>query len=259
MMWCALGTCDCEEGSMLLRRSKTCVFAFGAALLGAPEVMAQSAMDAAVIAMVDRSDTAVAATASAIAADGRDYRVIDMPIGAFFTMLQADSGQRIAATPDVAGYIRNTRLTGSVDAIVGQVAAKHDLEIFAYDGVLHVSRAVDDVTQLVPLEGLPSDRAARALRDSGLSLDGDRVKTVADGNALLISGPPDFIAIAKAILVVTPAVAETYPVRSAIRVRRGTETAIEHYGAAGLLDANQVVRPADPPKPEDTAEEASDG
>jgi hypothetical protein len=244
---------------MLLRRTMTCLFALGAALSGTPVVMAQSAVDAAVIAMADAPEAVGDTTARTIAPGALDYRVIDMPIGAFFTMLQADSGQKIAATPDVTGYIKNTRLSGSVAAIVGQVAAGHDLETFAYDGVLHVSRAVDDVTQLVPLEGLPADRAARALRDSGLSLDGDRVKTVADGNALLVSGPPDYIAIAKAILVVTPSVAETYPARSAIRVRRGTETAVEHYGAAGLLDANQVVRPADPPKPEDKAEVASDG
>jgi hypothetical protein len=241
----------------MLLRTMTSTFALCAALTGPSLLLAQSEAGA-VIAMADGPE-AIDATASPVVPGALDYRVIDMPIGAFFTMLQADSGQKMTAMPDVAGYIKNTRLTGSVDAIMGQVAAKHDLEIFAYDGVLHVSRAVDDVTQLVPLEGLPSDRAARALRDSGLSLDGDRVKTVADGNALLISGPPDFIAIAKAILVVTPAVAETYPARSAIRVRRGTETAIEHYGAAGLLDANQVVRPADAPKPEDTAEEASDG
>lgn len=234
------------------------------AVLFAPALgLAQSATDAA--AGADVVGTLVAATnqtAEPAKPETLDYHVLDMPIPAFFKMLQADSGQKISATPDVAGHIKDARLTGTAHDIMLQVSAAHSLDVFAYDGVIHVSRDADAVTQLVPLEGLPSDRASLALQQSGLSLDGNRIKTVADGNALLISGPPDYVAIAKAILVVTPPVAETYQARSAVRVRRGSETTLEYFGAAGMVEDNQVVSPATPPAeaaPEpETAEVASD-
>jgi len=175
------------------------------------------------------------ASASAIAATTTEYSIVEMSLQDFFNTLQWDTGQRVVVGPDVAGTLRNEVLAGTALEIINEITTRHALNWFAYDGVIHVSRSQDDVTKFIPLEGISAAHAVMTLDQSGLSSEFGVFKPIADGAAVSISGPPEFVSIAEAILTLTP----TSPEHSAIRVRRGTDTSVEHYGADGMLDDNQ--------------------
>ncbi|MEJ6402706.1 hypothetical protein [Yoonia sp. 2307UL14-13] len=169
-----------------------------------------------------------------------EYKILDMPMDALFSMLQGETGQRIVVAPGVRGRVSQIDLSGSAEEMIAAVAQQNDLEWFSYDEAFYVSRSTEATTRLIPLEGLTSEVARQSLDESGLLSPTARINSVADGNALSISGPPEYVALAEAILKVTGAPSEEASEQSVVRVRRGMNTSLEYYGEAGMIAANQT-------------------
>ncbi|MGD1881451.1 MAG: secretin N-terminal domain-containing protein [Paracoccaceae bacterium] len=170
-------------------------------------------------------------------------KVLDMPLPDFFALLQVESGERIVPAPEVRGRVADLDLTGTPEDMIAAVATQNDLSWFRYDGAYYVSRKRDAITRLVPLQDLSTEEAHKSLADSGLATGDGRIVAVAGGNALSVSGPPDYVAFAEAILELTKTSAPSTPETSVIRVRRGTATSLEYYGRAGMVASHQVEQP----------------
>ncbi len=208
----------------MIRHTMTCV------ILAATSLVAPSLASAEVGANQSTNSVASASNEKAV-----EYNILELPVVEFFETLQWDTGQRIIVGTEISGVLRNEDLSGTAAEIVNQVTAEHGLDWFAYDGIIHISRADDDITKFIPLEGYSAERAITSLGESGLSSEFGVFKPVAEGAAISISGPPEFVAIAEAILELTQA----NPEHAAVRVRRGTDATVEYYGSSGLVAAKQ--------------------
>lgn len=160
-----------------------------------------------------------------------DYLVINQPITDVFAMVERDTGLRIMVTGAVRGRIEHHRLSGPAEPALGALAGQHDLDLFVYNGTMHVSARAEAALRLIRLDGNPPDRALAALRQAGLVFDPETLSVASDGNSLNLSGPPRMLAIAEAIIESLPPIGAIPPQIASVRVRRAGQLQIETIGA----------------------------
>jgi hypothetical protein len=159
-----------------------------------------------------------------------DYLVINQPIADVFAMIERDTGLRIMTTEAVRGRIEQHRLTGPTETALRKLAVQQDLDLFVYNGTVHVSARSEAALRLVGLDGIPADRAKAALEQAGLNFAPDTLRIASDGNSLSLSGPPRMLAIAEAVIEGLPPIGAIPPQVASVRVRRAGQLQVETIG-----------------------------
>jgi hypothetical protein len=177
----------------------------------------------------------LATTTTSNASEILAYRIVNMPLTDLLTMLAEDANARVSQPDGLRGMLYDVDLTGDVSTILDHLSADHDLDWFAFNGVIHVSSKPDALTRLIPLDDISIAQARAALERSELSLDGKHINTAANETALAVYGGPAFIGIVEAILDVTPGVTAVQAPKSAIRERRDTVLSTEYFGDIGRV------------------------
>lgn len=163
-----------------------------------------------------------------------DYLIISQRIQELLTMVERDTGMRIAASEAVRGRVRNLRISGTVAGFLDKIGRRHDLDWFEFGGTYHVSARSEATLRLLRLGKLDPERAKLALENAGLDLTRFPVRHAADRAALSLSGPPRMLAIAEAIIESIPETADPVaPADKTVRVRRGTEMTLQPVPGAG--------------------------
>lgn len=228
-----------------IRQQRRTCKAAAAYVLWAINVVQVATADPVSIALVEGSEMTFAAPDLCCLS----YRIINMPLSDFLTLLSEDAGVRVAQPDGLRGLLSNTYLTGDVNAILDTLSVEQGLDWFVFNGVYYISLKSDAVTRLIPLDGISIVQARHALERSGLSLDGTNINSAANETALAVYGGSAFIGIVEAILSVTPGVTAAQAPDAAIRVRRGSESAIEYFG---VVDRDLInPAPADEREPDD--------
>ncbi|WP_296426759.1 hypothetical protein [Yoonia sp.] len=154
------------------------------------------------------------------------YMVVRQPLTQFLVQLGRDAGIQIVVSGGVKGEIEVTWLEGEPLAILQNLAARYDMEWFAFNDVIYVSDASESLMRLVRLGEISAAAAQDALGAAGLLSDRFMVSETAQGTALALTGPPKLLGLSEAViesLMVAPEVVQD----NRIIVRRGSAVSLE--------------------------------
>lgn len=154
-----------------------------------------------------------------IQAEQYDVIIFDLSIADSLDRIGSDIGVEFTGHRTTRRRINSERFSGTRDEIVDQVAATLDLDAFLFNGQVHLSPAEERAVRLIRL-GDVSARAARAALDAaGLVIPSFDISEVADGGALVLSGPIEYLAISESIIATLEPEEEF--VAPQVKVRRG--------------------------------------
>jgi len=177
------------------------------------------------VGMVPAGGTAQGIMSEEIAVVEYDYLVLSQPVSAFLNGLSRDSGVRIAASQGVRGRIIDRRLTGSISDILDDIAAGMDLDWFRFNDIYYVSGRSEATARMTRLGDLDSEDALSALEAAGLLMDRYSVSVTAEGSAIALAGPPQYLAFAESVIEAIPSeIIEPREIEErSVVVRRGIE------------------------------------
>ncbi|MEM9797293.1 MAG: hypothetical protein AAF919_12430 [Pseudomonadota bacterium] len=176
------------------------------------------------------------------AEEERHYSVVEAEIRAVLQVLATDTGQRIEVARGVSGRVADLELIGPTNAIFEALAEEAGLDWFVFDGVGYVSPESDGTSRLIRLGDLGYDQTVTALDDAGLIFARYPVRSVADGTAIVVSGPPKMVGKVEALIESLPS--PKAPPSFHIRERRGGA----FLSLVPVDDTGRLVR-AGPPAP----------
>lgn len=151
------------------------------------------------------------------ASQSTDYVVIEQRLPDFIRELAIQSGARIQLSDASRGWIRNTKLSGDVPEILTVLEQKLELDWFEYNDVYFVTKKSEAVTRMVRLGDLKVSDVSEKLENSGFPIDRFPLRSVSDGSAIILTGPPRLLAFVEAAIESIP----NEPGRTGIVIRRG--------------------------------------
>lgn len=163
------------------------------------------------------------------AAAERDYFIVNQDVTDFLKDLGRDTRSRFQTSPKVRGRLQSAEFSGSVESIMNDVATRLDLDWFKYNSVIFVSDKSEALTRMIRLGDLSLQDAMTELDTSGLLFDEFPVTAAAEDTALLVTGPPQFLALVESVIEGIPSdivVASARRTRNIV-VRRGTAISLE--------------------------------
>ena len=157
-----------------------------------------------------------------------EFMVINEGLPEVIQYLSAHSDLRTQMSDNVQGRIRARHLTGTPVSILSDLAIEYDLDWFAFNGTHYLDTKRNATTRIIPLEDLSFERAISALEQAEIPTQQYLIRSAADGNALVMSGPPKLLGIVEALVLSTSADVEVLPkvlIRRANQVTDTLETA----------------------------------
>lgn len=176
--------------------------------------------------------TAPSAPADQAALSTPVIRVIEMETAAVARLVADHHGLVLQVSDAVRGTVSDLRLSGDVDAMMAALAAEAGIDWFIYGGVLAVSARDETITRFIPLGSLTYADAQRILTEADIDVARVGFRSVADGSAARLSGPPKAVEAVEAVLSLSTETDDR--TAQAVVVRRGTERTVEFFGAARL-------------------------
>lgn len=153
------------------------------------------------------------------------YFVVQSPVSSLLERLAKDTGMSLRIDEGIElGFVRSQQLTGSVDAILDKITGELGLVYFLYNNTLYISHRDSLTTRIIVHPGHQSGDVRRMLGESGLDFADFPTKPIGDEQSFMITAPPEFAALAEAIIDAMPGASEP-PRKSAVVLRRGTEVA----------------------------------
>lgn len=156
-----------------------------------------------------------------------ELNVLDQRVDAFLDDLEHISQYSIQATDEVRGRVRSRSFDQPLSEILDEVAALLGLDWFSFGDVVFISAKSEASIRIVNVGSVSPRATLRALEESGLPMDLYPATEAADGNAIVLSGPPSFLALAEAVvdsLTASETVAAVPEEGRTVLVRRGIET-----------------------------------
>lgn len=115
-------------------------------------------------------------------------------------MIALNAGLRLEATGKVRGNIVNKTFDGQINTIVEQLSKQFNLDWYVAGDTLYVSNMDERTTRIVNLNRIDFKDVSSVLDASGLPSERFSMRSVSNGRALLMSGPPSYLAMAETIL-----------------------------------------------------------
>jgi hypothetical protein len=187
------------------------------AALVTPEPLAQPA--------ATLTDPSASRTEAALSRQ-QDYYVVLQPVQTLLETVAGEARLRLSYSDDVKGVVRKLRATGSTSEVLDAITDSMGLDWFTFNGIIYISSRTEATTRLVRLGDLTPSQAITAVGEAGLPLDRVEMHPTSVDNILALSGPPELLAIAEAVIEsIPPHVVRTTkskPSRTVL-VRRGSD------------------------------------
>jgi len=152
------------------------------------------------------------------------YVIVNQEVDHFLRDLARDTSTRIQSSPKVRGRIKQSTFMGSPEEILRGVSSKLELDWFQHNGVFFLSSKREALTRLIRLGDLDLGDVTKELGVSGLLFDDFPISSAAENSALLVTGPPRYLALVESVIEGIPS--EKLEIRKrkkTVRVRRGIE------------------------------------
>jgi len=153
--------------------------------------------------------------------DGQyDAHIIDMPFSSVLDTLRRDLGVQFAGDRFDRRRVSDLRLRGTATEVVRAVMQSAQMDSFLFNGQFYYAPIEDRAVRLFPLgDILTAAKARDALDAAGLIIPGYDVREVANGGALVMSGPVRYLALSEGVLAAV--LVEPDNAVEPVRVRRG--------------------------------------
>lgn len=148
-----------------------------------------------------------------------EAHILNMSVSAALDALGRDLGLEFSGDRNDRRRIVNLALSGTPEAVVDQIMDRAGMDAFPFGGQIYYSPESERAVRLVPLENITFEDAQQALAAAGLIFPDFEVTSVANGGALVLSGPVRYLALSEGVINAVspePDIAET-----PVKVRRG--------------------------------------
>lgn len=145
--------------------------------------------------------------------------ILNMSVSGALDALGRDLGLEFSGDRSDRRRIVDLSLGGTPDQVIAQVMDRAGMDAFAFGGQIYYSPEAERSVRLIPLEDITFDDARAALDAAGLIFPDFEVTSVANGGALVLSGPVRYLALSEG--VINAVVAEPDIVETPVKVRRG--------------------------------------
>lgn len=154
-----------------------------------------------------------------------EFFVVSSSIGQFADTLIGATGARIELSDGVRARLSRQRLTGDLGQVLDQLAAEYELDWFVFNNVYYVSSSRESTVRVIRPGHLGFDDVQSALSDAGLMSAKLSLLKAANGEAVVLSGPPKLLALAEVVIESIPDTPRA--TNAGLRVRRANQLSIE--------------------------------
>lgn len=185
------------------------------------------------------ASTGILSAATAAVADKQNAfsaEIVDMPVATLLTVIGDEFGMEFSGEISPRHRVSRLSLNGSPDDVWKTVIDAAQLDAFEFNGQTYVSPAEERAVRLVVLGDIDPKIALEALASADLLFSDFEVAEVANGGALVMSGPVQYLALSEAVIDAITLVPEETP--PAVRVRRGVEAVSEAKAVADVVNSN---------------------
>ena len=158
------------------------------------------------------------------------YYFANAPLTEVLDLLSEDFGVDFSVEGVARQRVRDLEVGGQFNEILERVSRATDMDVFAFNGMVHVSPQSSREVRLVRLGDVSVSSAWKALEEAGLIQDRFDVSEVAGGGALVMSGPVKYLAIAESVVATLESDPEVR--EPAVRIRRGGRLEVAATGVA---------------------------
>jgi len=151
----------------------------------------------------------------------------DVPLGLALDVIGRDLGVEFALESSQRLRVRDLALSGTPDKVVSELFREIGMDAFQFNGQVFVSATDTREVRFIRLGQLTPKRAIAALEAAGLLIPDFEINEVADGKAVVLSGPVKYLAISESVIASLDA--EPATAQSAVRIRKG-----------GILESDRV-------------------
>ncbi|MEM8978510.1 MAG: hypothetical protein AAGD04_03440 [Pseudomonadota bacterium] len=161
----------------------------------------------------------VGTTPTVAPAQGYSVYFADAPLSLALSVVERDLGVEFSVEGSQRHRIKNLSISGSPNDVIAALMEETGHSSFEFNGQIFVSPSDEREVRLIRLQEINAEMAVSALDEAGLILDDFDITQVANGKALVVSGPVKYLAIAES--VIASVVVEPESVEPPVRVRRG--------------------------------------
>lgn len=186
-----------------------------------------------------------------------NYTVIDQDLAAALQEFGANLKLKVNVSPEVKGRIQGRIPEGTAQAFLDRLAANYNLEWYYDGGVLYITSAKENRTQLLVLSPIGYDGLKGALDALQISDGRFPMRPAPSKGMVMVSGPPRYVALVEQTLggLVAEEQARPKPAPPApkapsppkvtvLTVYRGSSTTILHDGRPDLVTGGGADSPA---------------
>lgn len=148
-----------------------------------------------------------------------EAHIIDMSVSAALDSIGRDLGLEFSGDRTDRRRIVDLSLEGTPEDVVAQIMRHAAMDSFKFGGQIYYAPESERAVRLVPLEDISFEDAFAALDAAGLIFPDFEVTSVANGAAMVLSGPVRYLAISEGVvnaIELEPDVAE-----ATVTIRRG--------------------------------------
>ncbi|MBB3175263.1 type III secretion protein C [Endobacter medicaginis] len=154
------------------------------------------------------------------------YTVVSQGVAAALRDFGYNLGLRVMIAPDVGGTIDGRLPPGDAQNFLEAVTHGNDLDWYFDGAVLYVSKTSSEQTAVIPLHGHSFDEVKKSLEQDGILDARFRLTKQAAGDAVVVAGPPSFIAVMRQAIEAQTSDTSPQGGHSGMAVLRGSVSSI---------------------------------
>lgn len=162
-----------------------------------------------------------------------ELQIVNLDLSTVLGVVSQDLGIDFSITGASRRRLRDVSISGSAEDVVDQIVRQVGMDAFEFNGEVHVSPIADRAVRIVKLGDIPAPMAKAALFEAGLLLNKFEISEIANGSALVLSGPVKYLALSEGVIASLEAperiAAPTVRVRRAGRIDTG-EASVDPVG-----------------------------
>jgi type III secretion protein C len=197
--------------------------------------LVQSAVGAAVFVVAPQFVSFAAAAEPAWPSGPYQYSVVEQELAVVLQELGRNTGLRVEVSAEVHGRVRGPLPALTPREFLDYLCASYGLEWY-FDGFrLYVSSGKENASRMISRGPVPLDRLNATMRELALSDERFPLRAVEQSDLLLVSGPPQYVALVERTLTALKAGIHPHGVQpSVVTVYRAEQVAtIKLAGADG--------------------------
>lgn len=178
--------------------------------------------------------------------DVAEMHVVAMSLQGVFAWFSQETGLAVVAPEGLTARVTDVRLRADTAMFTGWLARDYGLDHYVIGATLHLAPASESVRQMLPLDGVSLSDLVEAINFLDAHAAAALLAGNQEGSAVLVSGPPAYVALVGAVLDDLRA---ARALRARIVMNRGGIVTVDDMDARRLIVSIPPAPPAPPEAP----------